>query len=237
MSVYLYGSHAVKAALSNPKRIVHKIFCIDSKKKELQDHIKKQNHTRKYEIQIVNKEELDKYFSSHQGMLLETEVLISDMKNLESEENILLLDKVQDLRNIGALIRSAAVFNFKAMIVSVSAQCPNIFERYNYAQIGKAACGALEHIKLITVKNIANTLDELKKRNFWIIGLDESGENISQALQFEKICLVVGQEGEGLKHLTKQKCDLICCLKTSENFSCLNASVAAGIGMYELFKR
>lgn len=230
---YIYGMHAVQAALKNPKRYVKRMYCVESKKDAVQALCQK----RKIPIQLVQKHELDKWLQDgiHQGVCVETEVLTCDFDSLSYVgiiSKIMMLDQLQDVRNIGAIIRTAAAFGITHVLLSKTANCPNILQADLYAQLAKAAAGGLEHVNIIIIGNVAQALEKLKAQHYWIVGLDENGQDLSVLTQFEKICLVIGQEGEGLRNLTKKTCDVICSIPTQVNFGCLNASVAAAVGMF-----
>lgn len=235
MSVFLYGMQAVKEALKNKKRKIHGFWCIESKYKEMLDWQRQCDLN--FKIDLIDRKTLDKEFPDqiHQGIVIEIEPLIDELTALQpipsKNKKIILMDQVQDLRNIGAIIRSAAAFGFEAVVFSENAQCPNLIERKNYGQIGKAAAGGLEYVKLVIVKNLSQAMEKLKEQGYWLIGLDENETDLSVGKEFEHLCLVIGQEGEGLRALTKKNCDIICGIKTKANFSCLNASVAASIAM------
>lgn len=210
MSVFVYGVHATEHLLKNNKRTVLNI--------------------------IENPKILDKIHRNiaHQNISVETEPLIGQ---LDQTKHIILLDQLQDIRNIGAIIRSAAAFNVNNVMFSTGRNCPNLFERENYGVLAKAACGGLEYVNLISVDNVNHTLLKLKKMNYWIIGLGEKENmDIKQLKEFDKVCLIIGQEGKGLRELTKKTCDAICTIPTNKQFGCLNASVAASIGMMALTK-
>lgn len=146
---------------------------------------------------------------------------------------IVILDKLLDMRNIGAIIRSAAAFGFESVIISSSANCPNVLDQANYPVMAKCASGGLEYIRLIVTGNIRQACDTLKSSGYWIVGLDEQGAVTMP--QFDKVALVIGQEGRGLRQLIKSNCDILYKIPTSASFSCLNASVAVSVAMSMLF--
>ena len=149
--------------------------------------------------------------------MIETEVLEGE---LDYGKHILLFDQIQDMRNLGAIIRSAACFGVNNVMFETGRNCPNILQKDNYGMIAKAACGALEYVNLVKINNLSHTIRKLQDLGYWVIGLDEQGEKNQCFAKFEKIVIVVGQEGRGLRALTKANCDL-CSIQTNEHFGCL----------------
>lgn len=163
-----------------------------------------------------------------------TAALIEEFEPMEIEEafrlpRVLILDQITDPHNLGAIIRSAAVFGFMGVIIMgrhSASITPVVY---------KTASGAMEHVKVITVTNISNAIKELKEAGFWVIGLDEKG---TCALQDYKnlgprpIALVIGAEGAGIRPLVKSSCDELLYIKSYGDFSTLNASNAACAAMY-----
>lgn len=189
-------------------------------------------------VQTVDRSRLDQIYPAHQGML--AYVAAVDYKNLDdvfayAEEKgedpfIIVLDGVTDPHNLGAIIRSAECAGAHGVIVP---------ER-RAAGLGpaaaKAAAGALNYQRIVRVKNLNRTIDELKERGVWVIGTAMDGENALKADLTGAVALVIGSEGEGISRLTLEKCDRTLTLPMQGSIESLNASVAAGILMYEIVR-
>ena len=144
---------------------------------------------------------------------------------------LLLLDQVSDPHNVGAILRTAAAFGVGAVVT---------LER-NAAQesgtLAKSASGALEIVPLISVGNLAQAIEILKKAGYWIYGLDgEAKETIGQMKFDAKTALILGAEGRGLRRLTAECCDFLVKIPMSGQMESLNVSNAAAVAMYEVFR-
>lgn len=189
-------------------------------------------------VQTVDRTRLDQIYPAHQGML--AYVAAVDYKSLEDifefaaekgeDPFIIILDGITDPHNLGAIIRSAECAGAHGVIVP---------ER-RAAGLGpaaaKAAAGALNHMRIARVKNLNRTIDELKEKGVWVIGTAMDGENAFTADLTGPVALVIGSEGEGISRLTLEKCDRTLTLPMKGEIVSLNASVAAGILMYEIVR-
>lgn len=144
---------------------------------------------------------------------------------------IIVADGIEDPHNLGAIIRTAECAGAHGVII------PNRRAVGLTFSVSKSAAGALEHIKVARVTNIAKTLDDLKRYGLWIYGADMDGETYCSADLKGAIALVVGSEGFGISRLVKEKCDVILSLPICGKINSLNASVAAGILMYEITRQ
>jgi len=226
--IWMYGQHAVLAALNNPQRKLYKLI-VTSK------NILTTNYP--IEPEVVDKEVIEKNLppgAVHQGIALLSSPLakkeLEDILGDSSDQSILIvIDQANDPHNIGAVIRSAAAFKADAVIV------PERYTPQSTAKVAKSASGALEKIPLIRVANLSRTLDHLKNRGYWCAGLTaDAEETIAGASLSGKIVLVLGAEGRGLRRLTKDKCDYLIRIPIDENMNSLNLSAAAAIALYEL---
>ena len=189
-------------------------------------------------VQTVDRSRLDQIYPAHQGMLAYVAAVdyksLDDILALAQERGedpfILILDGVTDPHNLGAIIRSAECAGAHGVILP---------ER-RAAGLGpaaaKAAAGALNYLPIARVKNLNRTIDELKQRGVWVIGTAMDGEDALSADLTGPVALVIGSEGEGISHLTLQKCDRTVTLPMKGQIVSLNASVAAGILMYEIVR-
>ncbi len=150
---------------------------------------------------------------------------LADSKN--EKPMIVLLDSIEDPHNLGAIIRTAECAGAHGVII----------EKRRSATVGetvmKTSAGAALHIPLVRIGNTAQTIEQLKKRGVWIVGADMNGENCLTMDYDMPLCLVIGSEGQGLHRLVRDKCDFIASIPMFGKINSLNASVAAGVLIYE----
>lgn len=144
---------------------------------------------------------------------------------------ILILDEIEDGHNLGAIIRTAECCGAHGIILPKRRSAS-----LNYI-VAKTACGALEYVKVARVANLPGTVDELKKRGLWIYGADMDGSDYDATDYSGPVGLVIGSEGKGIGRLMREKCDFIVSIPMRGKINSLNASVAAGVLMYEVVKQ
>jgi 23S rRNA (guanosine2251-2'-O)-methyltransferase len=233
-TVWLYGHHAISAALANPARRLRRLLLTDEAEAAISKHLPPP-----WAIapERVDRARLDLLLGRdvvHQGAALLADPLAppSLQSVLEKPGVIVVLDQVTDPRNVGAIMRSAAAFGAAAVIT----QDRNAPEETG--GLAKAASGALETLPLLRAVNIARTIIALKAANVWCIGLDAAGKPLSgPAFADRRVALVLGAEGEGLRRLTKETCDEIAGLTIAGAVESLNVSAAASVALYELTRR
>lgn len=232
---YLYGVHSVVAALRNPNRSYRSLYILRETLKK-QDTLKEVCQSLKISPEILTEEEfltLVPPTSLHQGVVLEADplkplILEDFLETAPSECLVLCLDQVTDPHNFGAILRSAAAFGVKAVIATVHHAPPL------QGVTARASAGGIEQVPVISVTNLRQALQQLKKNNFWCYGLAEGGETSLESCALSgRIALVLGSEGSGLRRLTKEDCDMLVFLPTEPTFSTLNVSNAAAIALYE----
>ena len=189
-------------------------------------------------VQYVDRTRLDQIYPAHQGMLayvaavpyVQVEDILAAAREKGEDPFILLLDGITDPHNLGAIIRSAECAGAHGVILP---------ER-RAAGLGpaatKAAAGALNHMPIARVKNLNRTIEQLQAENIWVIGTAMNGENALNADLTGPLALVIGSEGDGISRLTMEKCDRTISLPMKGHIESLNASVAAGILMYEVVR-
>ncbi len=236
-SFLLFGIHAVGDALLNPKRKKLRLIVTKNARDKLASAI---------DVSGINPEVYEpKDFNSlidansiHQGALLEvrplewgsfSEVVMDSQSNLP---NVVLLDRITDPHNVGAILRSAEVFGASAVIGTKHHSAPET------GALAKAASGALERQPYIRVRNLADTILELKKMGFIALGLDAAGlTDIASAAKLyadRPIALILGAEGPGLRSRTKEVVDDLVRIKPIASFGSLNVSNAAAVGLYTI---
>lgn len=224
----MYGTHAVLAAANNKSRKTHHIYCLSKHEEELRKkilHIPITTVQNDFITKIAGKDQ------AHQGVIALVDTIFKN--GLESidldstKEKIAILDQISDPQNIGAIIRSAAAFGIKTIIL-LNDNSPE-----ENATIAKTACGCLELVNIVKVTNLKNTIEKLKKTGFWIAGLDISGKTNPNTLkEIDKIAFIIGSEGKGMRRLTAKSCDFLVQIPISKDVESLNASNAASIIFY-----
>ena len=225
----VYGIHSVSAALDNPARQIKEIFATKNAAIKLQTRLTERNIT----AQIVLPRDLDKICgpdSVHQGIVARLSPLPQlDIIDLMPRGIVVLLDQVTDPHNVGAILRSCAAFNVQALITT-ERNSPQ-----GSAILAKTASGGQEHVPIIEVTNLSRAMDQLKKHNFTLIGLDSEAESAMGDLSIPPpLALVLGAEGKGLRHKTRQNCDIMARLDMPGSIKSLNVSNAAAVCLYAL---
>ncbi len=230
-TVWLFGSHAVEAALANPDRRHHRLLLTAEAAKTWAPPRSAPSPS------VVERAEIDRLFPQgtvHQGIALLTgelpELGLEDIIATAPADAILVvLDQVTDPHNVGAILRSAAVFGASAVVTQ---------DRHAAAATGtlaKAASGALEQVPLVRVTNLARALRDLQDADFWVVGLEGSAERtVAQAQRAGRVALVLGAEGPGLRRLTMETCDDLGRLPAFGPMRSLNVSNAAAVGLYAI---
>ena len=228
-SYWIYGHHAVAAALANPQRQVARILTAGDAV-ALPRPLPTPETVDMKEISRVAGEG-----AVHQGIAalvhpLDGYVLEDVLYNEHGP--LVMLDQVSDPHNVGAILRSAAAFGAVAIIM------PKDHSAAETAVMAKAASGALDIVKLVTVTNLAAALRDLKENGWWIVGLDGSATTLLTELTPDaKTVLVLGAEGKGMRRLTAESCDFITKLPMDNRMESLNVSNAAAIALYTLYTR
>ncbi|KAA3449648.1 23S rRNA (guanosine(2251)-2'-O)-methyltransferase RlmB [Mesorhizobium sp. SARCC-RB16n] len=226
--VRLYGLHTVRAALDNPRRRIKKMLVTRNaaERLEITDLA-----ALSFKADLVEPREIDKVTGSdavHQGVLIEAEPLKPKRLDALGETRlVLVLDQVTDPHNVGAILRSAVAFGAGALITTA---------RHSPQESGvlaKSASGALEHIDQIEVKNLADALGQLHEAGFQTIGLDSDGPaELETSFAGDKIALVLGAEGKGLRQKTRETVTTLARLDMPGAIRSLNVSNAAAVSLY-----
>lgn len=232
---WLFGIHAVRDALVNPRRVKRRLILTRNAALRLEEALA----VAKIEPEISDprrfKAPLDPQ-SVHQGAALLTDPLDWDGLNIcrprgkDDNPRVLVLDRVTDPHNVGAILRSSEVFGARAVIA------PWRHSATEGGALAKAASGALERQPYVRIGNLARALEDLRKMGYALVGLDGEAEKpLSEALpplKSQPVALVLGAEGPGLRHLTKETCDLLAKIPAAADFASLNVSNAAAVALY-----
>ena len=232
--VRLWGRHAVEAALKNPERVHRKLWAtregIDSLDGELPANFPLEYAQGADLARLVARD------APHQGLVLECaplpDIYLGDVLEGDPTRPILVLDQVTDPHNVGAILRSAAAFDACAIVTQDRHAPPES------GVVAKSASGALELVPWVRVVNLARALEEMAEAGYWRIGLaGEAQSTLAQALPAGPVALVLGAEGEGMRHNITQHCDALARLPISEAMESLNVSNAAAIALYAVATR
>jgi 23S rRNA (guanosine2251-2'-O)-methyltransferase len=226
--VFLYGVHTVRAALDNPERKLIKLTVTQNAfvRLDIGD-----STAQPFPVEFVSPQDIDKVLGPeaiHQGVMLETRPLpVRRLDALKESPLLLVLDQVTDPHNVGAIMRSAVAFGAGAVITT---------QRHSPTESGvlaKSASGALELIPYIQITNLADALNELHKLGFSTIGLDSEGPApLEETLSGDKVALVLGSEGKGIRQKTRETVSALARLDMPGAIKSLNVSNAAAIALY-----
>ena len=234
-TVWLFGIHAVRDALLNPKRIKLRLVVTKNAADRLAEEIKSSGVTpeisdaRKFAAPIDQQ-------SVHQGAALEVKPLdwgrLAEIAiaNGPMPPRIVMLDRVTDPHNVGAILRSAEVFGARAVVSMARHAAPET------GALAKTASGALERQPYLRVRNLADAMVELKSMGYLVLGLDgEASNTIEEEVEGKRdraIALVMGAEGPGLRQKTLATCDALVRIDFTGGFGSLNVSNAAAVALY-----
>jgi 23S rRNA (guanosine2251-2'-O)-methyltransferase len=224
--VQIFGFHAAREALRATRRKVVNVYATAAAAARLEQELK----ARDIEPTIVEADEISARLppdALHQGVLVETRPLeAADITDLAPEGVIIVLDQVTDPHNVGAILRTAAAFGVTALVTT---------ERHSPAMTGilaKAASGALEHVTVVNVVNLARAMEHLGREGFLRVGLDSEGPaSLEETVLRAPLALVLGAEGKGLRRLTRENCDVLARLDMPGAIKSLNVSNACAVAL------
>ncbi len=235
--VWLYGHHVVRAALANPTRRCLRLVLTAEAASGLDSGTEAPSGHRPAP-EIVPRREIERLLPEgavHQGAALLALPLPAPgldeacAPGASARDIVVVLDRVSDPQNVGAVLRSAAAFRARAVVV------PRRRSPEATGALAKAASGALETVPLVRVANLARALEDLKRLGYWCVGLDPGAPGVFSAAGLDSAtALVLGAEGAGLRRLTARSCDLLARLPISAAVESLNVSAACAVALYEL---
>jgi len=237
MKEFIYSRNAVYETLRARRRDIFKI--------ELADHVQIKGKLaeimalasqRKIQVLKAPRARLDKIHENNQGILAEVGKypyvdlldILEQARKKNEQPFVLLLDSLNDPQNFGTLIRTAEAIGVHGIVIPLAHTVEVT------PAVVNASSGASEHI-LIAQSNLSQAIDALKEENVWVVGLDQNGETISEKTQRHltgPVALVVGSEGEGIRQLTRAKCDIVLKLPMRGQVESLNAAVAGSVALY-----
>lgn len=237
-ALWLYGTHPVLAALANPARRLRRLVTTAEAARQHEAAFHAAG-ARLPSVEEVDRTEIERLLppgAVHQGLALLADSLDGqDVEDIAEacagaeQAVVLVLDQVTDPHNVGAVLRSAAAFGAAAVIVQ-DRHAPD-----ETGTLAKSASGALERVPMVRAVNLARALDSLKEAGFWIAGLAADGPaTMAEAGLRGKVVLVLGSEGEGMRRLVRERCDVLVRLPISDAVESLNVSNAAAVALYEL---
>lgn len=224
----LWGKHAVAAALDNPGRKVLRAWATREAATFMQ-------FPKELAVTLADVADLGRlvpHDAPHQGVVIEVEPLddawLDDLLHDAQEKAVLLvLDQVTDPHNVGAILRSAAAFGAIGIVTQDRHSPPES------GALAKAASGALERVPWVRVVNLARALEEIGEAGFWRIGLaGDADSDLKDALGPQRVALVLGAEGAGLRPNTREHCDALARLPITDTIESLNVSNAAAVALY-----
>ena len=232
--VRLWGHHAVEAALNNPLRTHKKLWATREAIAGLNGELPAD-----FPVEYAQAADLGRmvaHDAPHQGLVLECEplddVFLDEVLEGDPTRPIVVLDQVTDPHNVGAILRSAAAFGARAIITQDRHTPPES------GTLAKSASGALEIVPWVRVVNLARALEEIAEAGYWRIGLaGEAKATFGEALPSGPVALVLGAEGDGMRHNITQHCDALARLPIARTVESLNVSNAAAIALYAIATR
>lgn len=234
----IYGRHPVYEALKAQKRKIKKILIAKKYEGKIIDDIIAMAKNKNITVEFIDSQKLIGYSKNHQGVVAYVTPLeyleFSDLCELvvnKKRATLCILDEVEDPQNLGSIIRSAVCFGIDAIIVPEKSSA-----KISPGTV-KASAGAIEYIPIVKVVNIAQTIEKLKDVGFWLYGADMTGKPIRDIKFEDRVVVVIGSEGFGLRRLTKESCDFLIRIPITSQISSLNAAISASIIFYEISRQ
>ncbi|HLU22574.1 MAG TPA: 23S rRNA (guanosine(2251)-2'-O)-methyltransferase RlmB [Bacillaceae bacterium] len=237
---WIAGKNPIIEALKS-ERDINKIWIAEGAQKGQMQVILKLAKQNDVLVQYVPRQKIDQLSKeNHQGVIAQVAAYqyaeIDDMFNLAAEKGedpfFLILDELEDPHNLGSILRTADAVGVHGIII------PKRRAVGLTATVAKLSTGAIEYIPVVKVTNIARTIEELKERGIWVFGTDAKGSQDYRRMDVTMpMALVIGSEGKGIGRLVREKCDFLVHLPMSGHVTSLNASVAAALLMYEVYRK
>lgn len=238
---YIGGKHSVMEAI-RAGRTINKIWIAENAQKQFAGPIVAEAKNLGILVQFTDKRKLDQMVEGlqHQGVIaqvaayeyVEVDDILAKAKALGQDPFILILDEIEDPHNLGSILRTADCTGVHGVII------PKRRSVGLTATVSKTSAGAVEYVPVARVTNISQTIEQLKEQGVWVAGTDvTAAQDVYKANFSMPIALVIGNEGKGVGRLIKERCDFLVKLPMAGNVNSLNASVAAGVLMYEVVRQ
>ncbi|PGT81278.1 23S rRNA (guanosine(2251)-2'-O)-methyltransferase RlmB [Bacillus sp. AFS040349] len=237
---FIIGRNPVIEVLKS-SRDINKIWVAENSLKGQAQQITKLAKERGVTINFVPKKKIDQMVEgNHQGVIAQVAayeyVHVDDLLKVAEERDeppfLLLLDEIEDPHNLGSIMRTADAIGAHGIVI------PKRRAVGLTATVAKSSTGAIEHIPVARVTNMARTIDDLKEKGVWIVGTDAKGADDYRNLDGKmSLALIIGSEGKGIGRLIKEKCDFLVKMPMVGHVTSLNASVAASLLMYEVYRK
>lgn len=239
----IYGKNPVKEAISQTLSKIEEILISQELEKERISDIIRLAREKNVKVSFLPRDAISRITgtSSHQGIAARisefeynnVDNILSNAKKKGEKLLIILLDHIEDPQNLGAIIRTVNVLGAHGVII------PKDRAASVTPAVVKASAGAVSFVPIARVVNLVITIRDLKKKGVWIVGADPSAPKsvFAEELGALDLALVVGSEGKGLTRLVREECDFLVSIPNLGEVSCLNASVAAGIMIYEILRQ
>lgn len=228
--MYVYGKNSVNEVIKKNRKIKKAYIYKNFSDKSIISALQKKNIC----INYLEKFELDKLAKvNHQGIILSVpDYKYCDIDIIKTIENplVVILDHIEDPHNFGAIIRTCEAAKVDLIIIPRN-RAVEVTDT-----VVRVSVGAIEGVNIAQVTNLVDTINYLKKEGFWIVGTDMEGTNYSEIDYTGKTAIVIGNEGKGMSKLVKQNCDFVATIPMKGKINSLNASVAAGIIIFEACK-
>jgi len=238
-TIKIFGFHGIESVIkSNPENVI-KVFLQKGRKDKRISDLTESLYLQKIPLSIIDKSKLDKISKgeTHQGVI--TEIIIPPILNEQSffqsiaefdqKLMILILDSIQDPRNLGACLRSANAAGVSHVIINKDGSAPI------NSLVHRTSAGAINSLQIFHVTNLSRTIKQIQERDIWVVGLDGNTQSSIYNVNLTgSIAIVVGSEGKGIRPLIKKTCDQLVCIPMSGNIESLNVSVATAISLFEI---
>lgn len=235
----IYGRNVILELLRAEQCNIEEIFIQKGIEKSFLDELAKELKNKNIKITEISKQKIELISNEQktQGVVARTESyrystlekIINYSKNKKEDPFLLILDGIEDPHNLGAIIRSAVAFGVHGIIL------PERRSVHVNSTVFKSSSGIVSKAQICIESNLNNTIDFLKKNDFWVYGSDANASRFSCDNNYKgSIALIIGNEGKGISRLTREKCDILMKIPIFGKVESLNASVAAGIMMYDI---
>ena len=233
MSIIITGKNTVSETIKVGRKI-HELYVLKGTNKDVVSNARKAN----IKIKEIDKQEAIKLLPKNNqgiGALIDDyryKSLDQVVKNDKDNKVFVMLDSLEDPHNLGAILRSADAFGVDAIII------PKHRSVGLNATVAKVSTGAIEHVDVVEVTNLTNTIKSLKDQGFWVVGTDADTEQTIHEINVDtNLCIVIGSEGKGISRLVKENCDYVVKIPMCGHVNSLNASVSAALVIYEVFHK